>query len=179
MPSANCRPGTKAAGMWAIWTPRGSAPASRKRFKISTGDLAGSRNAAATRASASASNWAKTRDAAARLCRRISSVKLVNSRGLGQNPGRGCKSLAPQFFGKTGQFAGALVKLAPGDESAASLLAPDIAQLGQFLERLAHGYLADTKALCNLLFAGEAFIGPPPAGLNLSLEDILELMVQG
>src|ERR1039457_6995928 len=86
--------------------------------------------------------------------------------------------MAPHLFGKTCQFAGALVKLAPGDESAAPLLAPDIAELGQFLECLPDGDLADVKALGDLLFTGEAFIGPPPGGLNLSLEDILELMVE-
>ncbi|MGA3020150.1 MAG: hypothetical protein ABSF62_23775 [Bryobacteraceae bacterium] len=87
--------------------------------------------------------------------------------------------MAPHLFGKTGQFAGPLVKLAPGDEGAAPLLTPDIAELSQILKRLPDGYLADTKAPSDFLLTGQAFIGPPPGGLNLTLEDILELMVEG
>src|ERR1019366_10468468 len=86
---------------------------------------------------------------------------------LGQNPRGGNQVMAPHLFGKTRQSAEPLVKFAPYDEGAAPLLAPDIADLHEFLVRLPDGYLADFKAPCNLLLTGEALIRPPSARLNL------------
>jgi hypothetical protein len=85
--------------------------------------------------------------------------------------------MAPHLLGKTGQFPRPFVELSPGHKGAAALLPPDIARLGQLGQRLPHGYLTDLKALSQLLFAWQTFVGAPAAGLDLRLEDVQELVI--